>query len=538
LVLVIALMLAGGGAWADEKGDCGTIVMPTGAGQAGADDLTSFSPLYSTTAYNAEASALLYPSLLWINRFYQIDWSRSLASAVTTADDQTFMVTMRPWHWSDGVPVTASDVLYSFNIAKGLGPAWPAYGQGGLPDIVKSMTVLSPTQLQIITIHKVNPTWFIYNAISGLVPLPEHAWKRYTPDQQFQLQSTPSFYQPVDGPLMLISLNVGIDAVLVPNPAWEGPKMHFSRLVFTFQQGNGVGVQGVESGKLDEAALPTDLYRAADRFPGTHVVVTGQTIYQNVLELNLHNPAVAFFQDVRVRQAIEDSIDQNQLIYGLDHGAADPAYGPILATMTKFQTPAMRRGDYPAGYNPTKAKKLLAAAGYHPGPDGIMEKDGQRISFTLLQESGDDAVTEQIEILQQNFRKTGIEMKVHIMEFNELIARMSSSRLGWDAGFAGQPVSFYPSGENEFLGSSFQNFSRFDDPIANAMIERNISSPDPQYLYQYETYLSEQLPSIFFPRPRPVIIARDRLHGINDFIDPAGNYAPDQLYCNAGSKAP
>jgi len=116
---------------------CGTIVLPTGIGESAAADITSFNPLFVDSAYNEEAAWTLFPNLLWINRFSQIDWSRSLASSITTKDDTNFLITMRPWHWSDGVPVSAGDVAYYFDMAQQLGTNWTGYGSGGLPYIVK-----------------------------------------------------------------------------------------------------------------------------------------------------------------------------------------------------------------------------------------------------------------------------------------------------------------------------------------------------------------------------------------------------------------
>jgi peptide/nickel transport system substrate-binding protein len=520
-------------ALAAPPGDCGTIVMPTGAGTAGADDLKSFSPIFATEAYDEESGWLLYPTLIWINRFSQIDWSRSLASAVTVKDNQVFTITMRPWHWSDGVPVTASDAVYYFTLAKALGPDWVGYGTGGLPDLVKSIRVLSPTQFEIVTTHKVNPQWFIYNGIASFEPLPQHAWKRYTLDQMFQRQTDPAFFQPVDGPVMIKSLDVGIDAVFVPNPAWEGPKMHFSELVFRFQQGDGAGVLGVESGNLDEAELPTDLYKAGNHFPGTHVEVLGQAGFQNVLNLNYRNPNDEFFHDVRVRQAMADAVDQRSIVAGLMHGAGDPAHGPVMVTMKSFLSPQMLAGDYPVGYDPAKSRALLAQAGWKPGPDGIMVKNGKRLSFTFLLESGTDAIQELFETVQSQFQNVGIEMKIRTMEFTQIIALMSGDPSRWDVGGGGLPVGDYPSGETNYLTGSFQNFAHYSDSTADRLINQNISSADPKYLYAYENYLSAQQPVIFLPRSRPVIIARNRLHGLNEFIDPAGMYAPDQLYCSA-----
>jgi peptide/nickel transport system substrate-binding protein len=523
---------------AAQKGDCGTIVLPTGGGDGPSDDITSFSPIFSDSAYNEESGWLLYPNLLWINRFSQIDWSRSLASAVTaSADDTVFTITMRPWHWSDGVPLTAEDVLYSFNLDKQYGPNWPGYGTGGLPMIVKSITVLSPAQLQIVTTHPVNPMWFTYNGIGALEPLPEHAWKTYTLDEMLQLQSTPSFFSVVDGPLKIQRLDVGQDAVFVPNPAWEGPKMHFSRLVFTFLQGDGANVQGVESGAFDVAAVPTDLYSSVQHFPGVHLEIMPQSVNQNVIAVNFQNPAVAFFRDVRVRQAMQDAIDQDAIVRGLDKGYGDAAYGPIPHSFVQFLTPEMRAGKYPVGYDPAKARALLKAAGFTPGPDGIMRKNGQRLSFTYLEETGTDAIIELDEILQADFRAVGIEMKVHLTEFNQIMALMNGPPTGWQATGFGQPVQSYPSGEGQFATGANQNQEGYSDPEMDRLIAENTEKPDIKYLFAYETYASAQQPVIFTPRLRPVVLVRDRLHGMSDFLDPVGMFAPDQLYCTAEGEA-
>ena len=533
LAFLLALLLAAPIAQAQVKGDCGTIVLPTGAGQTGSDDLTSFSPIYADTFYNQEAGWLMYPILLWINRFNDIDWSRSLASAVTTTDNVTFTVTLRPWHWSDGVPLTANDVAYFFSLIKKLGPTWVGYGGGGLPYIVKSFTVLSPTQFQIVTIHSVNPTWFIYNAIASLQPLPEHAWSKYTLDQMFQLQSTPSFYNVVDGPLKLQSLAVGLDAVFMPNPRWDGPPMHFSSLVFKFLQGDGAAVQGVESGDTDDAALTTDLYLfyAGRRLNGLHIEILPQSMAENVLYLNFNSPAVAFFRDVRVRQAMEDAIDQPTIVKDLEHGNGDPAYGPVPRDMTQFLSPAMRAGVYPVGYDPAKSRALLKQAGYTPGPDGIMQKNGKRLSFTYLEETGTNSITELDEITEANLRQVGIDMKIRQMEFNQMLALMQNHPMRWEATGVGQTNASYPSGEGQFETGASQNQSGYSDKTMDRLINESVDKPGLQGLFDYETYTSAQQPVIYEPRERAVLLVNDRLHGMANFIDPAGMYAPDQLYC-------
>jgi peptide/nickel transport system substrate-binding protein len=530
---LVGFLMAMPQAHAAQKGDCGTIVLPTGGGDGPSDDINSFSPLFADNAYSEESGWLLYPNLLWINRFSQIDWSRSLASAVTTTDNTVFTITLRPWHWSDGVPLTARDVIYTFGLDKQLGPTWPGYGGGGMPYIVKSIKLLSPTQLQITTTHPVNPTWFIYNGIGPLEPVPEHAWKKYTLDQMEELQSTPAFFNVVDGPVKIEKLDIGMDAVFVPNPAWEGPKMHFSRLVFEFLEGDGANVQGVESGAFDVAAVPTDMYSSVQSFPGTHLELLPQSALEDVIAMNFHNPAVAFFRDVRVRQAMEDAIDQNAIVQGLQHGNGDAAYGPVPHSFTQFLPPEMQAGHYPVGYDPAKSRALLEAAGFTPGPDGIMQKNGKRLSFTYLEETGTDAIIELDEILQADFRDVGIEMKLHLTQFNLIMALMNGPPTGWEATGFGQPSQPYPSGEGQYATGANQNQGGYSDPEMDRLIEDNTEKPDIKYLYAYENYASAQQPVIFSPRLRPVILVRNRLHGMSDFLDPVGMFAPDQLYCTA-----
>ena len=516
----------------DPQG-CGTIVLPVGGGDGPSADITSFSPLFSDTAYNQQIGWMLYPDLLWINRFSQIDWSRSLATSVTTTDNQSFLITMRPWNWSDGVPVSAGDVAYGFKLAKALGPIWPGYGGGGLPDIVQSITVLDPMHLRIVTTHKVNPEWFIFNAISGLAPLPKHVWKKYTLDQMYQLQSSPSFYSVVDGEVKVQSIAFGQDLVLVPNPAWQGPKLHFSRLVFSFLQGDGPGIMAVRSGDVDAADVPNNLYSLVQHLPGFHIEILPQSYTQDVINLNFQNPKVAFFRDVRVRQAMIDAINQQQIVNLVEHGNGDAAYGPVPRSMGAFLSPQMRKGIYPVGYDPEKAKALLAQAGWAPGPDGIMRKDGKRLSFTFLLEAGSNSTQEADEMMQQMLRHVGIEMKFQTIDFNQMLQLMATSPTGWEAAGDGETANTYPTGEGSYATGANQNMGGYSDPEMDRLIEASTDQPGLDNLFAYEAYASAQLPVIFTPRTRPVILVSNRLHGMTDFLNPIGMLAADQLYCTA-----
>jgi peptide/nickel transport system substrate-binding protein len=533
--LLLAALFPCIGAGAADPLQCGTLIIPPGIGNGPSADITSLNPLFANTVYNEQAGWLLYPELVWVNRFQQIDWPRSLASAITSPDGgQTYEVTLRPWHWSDGVKVTSNDVAYGLRLIRQLGETWTGYGTGGMPFLIQSLKVEDATHFAVVLTHRANAEWFIYNGLTELTPLPEHAWQKYNIDQLLQLQSSPSFFNVVDGPLKISQLIVGQDAVFVPNPAYDGPKMHFSRLVFRFLESDGIGLQDVESGDLDMANLPFALWGAASHLPGIYKVTMTPQEKWYFISINFKNPAAAFFHDVRVRQAMADAINQPQLSALVYHGQGIPVYGPVPPDPPDFLSPAMKAGHYPVGYRPEQARALLLAAGFRPGPDGIMVKNGVRLSFNFIISSGDTTTELVTNLLDAEFRQAGIEIKVHEMEFNQMVAVIDGPPAGWESAYLDMNLSPYPTGEGLFQTGAFQNNGGYSDKTMDKLIEASVNRPGLDGLYAYEDYASAQQPVVFVSAQKVTVLVRDRLHGVKEFLDPVGQYAPEQLYCTGG----
>ena len=535
---LLALVLVAQTARADAPENCGTIVIPTGLGVSSGADITSFNPLLVNSLYNQQAAGLMYLGLIWVNgNTGQIDWSRSLASSITSPDNgTTYDVTLRDWHWSDGVPVTTADIAYTFSLIKALGTNYVGYGAGGMPDIIKALRIISPTQFQVILKHPVNVSWFTYNGLGQLLPLPAHSWGKYTLDQIWQNQSSPEFFNVVDGPLFAKRLDIGLDLVMVPNPNFEGPKLHFDRLVFKFLESDGAAIQGLEAGDLDMANVPDALWNAVQHLPDVSIVTLPPDELFNEIVMNMKNPNVPFFRDVRVRDAMADAIDQEGMIKLIDHGAGEVIYGPVPPVPPTFLSPAMRAGHYPVGYDPAKSRALLSEAGYVPGPDGILQKDGKKLSFTFLMLTGDAVIAQVTEFIQSDLAKIGIQMKVHEIEFNQLVALLNNPKADWQAAGLGETVTGYPTGEELFATNSFQNSGGYSDPTMDRLIEESTNMPGLNGLFAYEDYASAQQPVIFFGREQISVLVRGRIHGMQNFVDGLGQYYPDQLYCTAGAK--
>jgi peptide/nickel transport system substrate-binding protein len=532
--LAMTVLLGTAPAHAADPENCGTIIVPPGVGLGPGADITSFNPDLITSAYNGEAAGLLFMPLIWINRFHTIDFSRSIARAVTTPDNgKTYDVTLRNWHWSDGVPVTTQDILYAFNLIKSLGSTYPGYGAGGMPDIIASLTAGDATHFTVVLKRQVNPDWFILDGLSQLEPFPAHVWGRYTLDQIWQNQSSPAFFQVVDGPLIIKRLVVGVDAEFLPNPAYEGPKMHFDRFIMKFENSEGQELQAVESGDLDMSNVPFDLFDKARHLPGTYVVTLPPSYSWHQLIPNMANPATGFFADVRVRDAMQDAINQKEIVQLAMHGLGVPVYGPVPPYPDTFLSPAAKAGNYPVGYDPAKARALLAAAGWAPGPDGIMQKGGAKLSFTAMIPAGQPLRIEMAESIQQNLRKVGIDMQTHQVELNQIFALTTGQPLAWEAALYANDMSAYPSGESIFSTGAFYNDNGYSDPTMDRYIAASTDKPGLAGLFAYETYASAQEPVIFLPVEQNAVLARDGIHGLQDFMSPMDNWSPEQLYCTA-----
>ena len=514
---------------------CGTVVIPPGIGLgAPPASVDSLNPLLSGSLYDGEASGLLYRNLLWVNRAHRITWSRSIAKSIrVSSDDTVFTVTMRPWRWSDGVPVTARDVNFTYQLIKRMGPVYLNYDSGGIPNLVKSFTELGAEKFRIITTRPVNPEWFELTGLAQLVPYPEHAWRKYTIDEMFRRQTDPNFFKVVDGPYEIERFRIGRYITFVPNPTYAGRRSTIGRLVLLFLHSSEGEVEALKAGTIDMSNLPFSLWPLRDELAGIRVVRLMPNFGFDFIQLNFRKPSVWFFRSLRVRQAIADAINQRAIIRLLYHGYARVQHGPVSVEPPIFLSPTAMAGHYPVHYDPAKARQLLDGAGWKPGKDGIRVRDGRRLSFTYLQSSGAVTSTLESEMIQQNLRAVGIEMRIRQLTFNELVA-LSERPMSWDAIGFGWSLGNYPDDGPQFHTGAAYNQAGYSNTEMDALLDAVTAESGMRALYAYQDFAALQQPEIFLPQPGAVVLVREPLRGIRKAFPPSGTWAPQYLQWNTG----
>ena len=517
--LVAALALGGihvGLAMASPP--CGTVVVPTGNGvEAVAQPIASMHPvLMDGSLYDQEVIWQIYRPLLWFAGDHSLDFANSEADAITVSDDQTkFHVTLKPWRWSDGAPITADDLVYGFELMKTAGQTFYGYGSGGMPDLFAAVTADGPLSLTVTTTRPVNPDWFEGLGLGQLYALPRHAWGKVPFEAQRSLQTDPKFLGVDSGPFALDEYQPGRYVALKPNPYWTGHKPAMRRLVIDFLAGIDP-LAALQTGELDVATIPFATYDFATSLPGFRKVPLLPGSSNNTIIYNFASSTAAMFKDVRVRQAIADALDMKGMIDVVFHGQADALYSPIEPALKPFVSPDAKAGQFPVGYNPQHALALLAAAGYSRGADGVMQNNGVRLEWTdlLSSNSGDRLLLTQF--LQADLARIGIRMNIRLMDFNQIIETMTRHPQDWQTASIGWTQFTYPDMQINFGTDAGENYGKFSNPQVDALATKVGIDPGREAMFQLQDLISTQQPFLFMPQGNYSLLTRPGIAGFRD----------------------
>jgi peptide/nickel transport system substrate-binding protein len=113
------------------------------------------------------------------------------------------------------------------------------------------------------------------------------------------------------------------------------------------------------------------------------------------------------FQDKRVRQALSYGIDRQGISDAVYRGLLAPAYTYISPRVWAYNSNAPK---YP--FDQAKAKVLLDEAGWAPGPDGVRQKDGTRLSLEIMNITGEQERVQVLQLIQARWKDIGVEMAI------------------------------------------------------------------------------------------------------------------------------
>ena len=470
---------------------------------------------------------------------------------------RTVTITLKHYRWSNGQPVTAQNVLFWLHMMLAVPNDW---GEGaGFPQNVTNIRAAGPATLTMTMNRSYSPTWFLYNELSQVTPMPA-AWDRtakgpsactttvmdcaavyhYLNAQamnQHGYVSSP-LWSIVDGPWKLSAFSSDGHDTFVPNKAYSGPVKPklaaFQEVPFASDVAEYYVLQSPRGGGIDVGYLPfvDALRKPADAAAGPNPLA-GQGYSLHPLYAWGINYYVMNFQSstgngpvirqLYFRQAMAYLMNQAAVIKGPLRGYGVPTVGPVGSTpATRFLSPMGRRGD-PFPYSPAKARALLVTHGWTVTPDGLTTctvparcgpgiRKGQGLEFSFpyspLSAHG-DWVTQEMTALQSNAAALGIRLDLKPMSFNNVIALaggncvVGKTLCKWDmANWAGGWVfapDYLPTGETLFRCGALANSGGFCDRANDTLISKTLTSGNLQDLYRWQDYLATRLPVMWQP---------------------------------------
>ena len=408
--------------------------------------------------------------------------------------------------WQDGAPFSADDVIFTCDALRD-----PDFR--GEPSLGLFWQQVTCTKLDDFTIRFELPQPLApFPAYATIGILPKHKLEGLTAEGLFL---SPFNERPIGtGPFALTYMDTQ-RAVLKSNPAYPGGEPFLAELELrffpdyttaaaAFQEHRVQGLLlGPEAPPADQALL--------DGLGDVQHLVSRRNSY-TLLFLNTRGP---FLDDKVVRQAILYALDRPTILADTLDGRADLADSPIVPGTWAYSDDIRRYT-----YDPQEAQALLEKGGWKLNSRGVMEKDGQELSLSILT----DPDTARASIAQEIVRQLG-EVGIHATQETKggtalvreflLPRKFQMALYGWDQGPDPDPYAAWHSSQVREQGFNLAGFSdqRLDDVLTEA---RQTSDQERRRaLYaEFQQIFTEEVPSILLFYPLYHYYVRDDLKGI------------------------
>lgn len=506
-LLLVALLLAGCGS--GQQAAPPKVVRGPGGPPAPGDALvlgsigepSNLIPILSSDSASSDVSGLVYNGLVRYDKNLNLEGDLARSWEVSRDGLSITFHLRRGVKWHDGHDFTSRDVLYTYRVT--IDPKTPtAYSEDFKQ--VKTAEAPDPYTFRVSYAKPFAPAL----ASWGMPVLPAHLLEGK------EITKSPLTRHPVGtGPFVFKDWIPGQQVTLESyRDYWEGAP-YIGRYIYRIIPDSSTMYMELKSGGIDFMGLSPVQYQRQtnnreflERFNKYRYPASAYTY----LGYNLRLP---LFQDRRVRQAITAAINKEEIVQGVLLGMGQIAHGPY-----KPGTWAYKAKVAEPAYDPARAMALLKEAGYLMGKDGILVKDGQRLSFTIMTNQNDQR-TKSAQIIQQRLKAVGIEVKIRVMEWASFITnfidtgRFEVVLLGWTIS---QDPDIYDIWHSSKTEPKELNFIRFKNAEVDRLLVEGRGTFDVEKrracYYRIQEILAQEQPYTFLyvPDALPAVSARFR----------------------------
>ena len=367
---------------------------------------------------NKYATGLMFLPLVELSP--DMEFEGMLADSITAEDERNFLVHIdEEAVWSDGQPVTADDVVYTalrlcspvigntammYYVFEGVGD--DGYVEEGA-DHVDGIVKVDDKTVRFTTKDPMSLITFNSSYARYLMPLPKHVLEGVA---EADLASYDWFNHPdvVSGPFRVTEFDKDHYISYEANEAYFKGAPAIDRLNIRIVEGSQL-LAGLQSGEIDitqntMSAIPLEDYESVQALENVEASFGDPITNQSVFIRTENIP------DARVRQAMVYAIDRQQILEQLLKGNGEVSEG-FLSSASPYYDDTIE----PLGYDPEKAKALLADSGW----------DGSQV-LRFCVDSGDSTFVNAASIIVAQWAAVGIQAQIQTMDINSLMSTAGS----------------------------------------------------------------------------------------------------------------
>lgn len=415
--------------------------------------------------------------------------------------------------WHDGKPVRSNDVRFTFQSTT---DSTLGSGTKGLVANIDSVTT-PDSATAVFWFHSRTPEQF-YDATYQMPIMPEHVWQGIAPSAW--RGSEPAKHPIGSGQYRFLRWipKAAVEVVADTGNYRGSPKL--TRVIWTIAPDFTTAVTRFLSGEADffEQLRAENLAEVA-KHPELRTKQYRGLGY-NFAQFNLRDPANharphPIFGNRELRRALTMATDRAKLVRNAFDSLALPALGP---TVRAYPTTDPNLSQIP--FDLSRARHVLDSLGWRDANgDGIRERNGNPLQFSLLV-TGTSKVRVQLAVLlQEQLRQAGVKVNIEQLDFPVLVERERKrafdAAIGW---WNTQPSPGSVRGSWGTAGSrasSGTNYSSYENPVFDAYVDSALASFDPSkrkayFSTAYETIIQDA-PAIWLAEPIPTVGYHSRL---------------------------
>jgi peptide/nickel transport system substrate-binding protein len=533
-MLTVTLLLAGSALAATGTVAAATPVTVLRVGLT--QDIDSLNPFLAEYASSTDIGRVMYEFLTTYAPTDEHPVPALATKWTHSPDGRTWTYTIRTGAtWSDGQPVTAADVAFTYHLMM-TDPA-AATANGNFVANFASVTAPDPTTV-VITTKQPQATMLALD-----VPIvPEHVWRNVPDIAHYTNLPTPGHPVVGSGPYLLSDYREGQYVKLVANKHyWRGaPKI--DELDFVHFDNTDAEVQALIKGDID---LANGLTAAQfDTLSHTKNITVNKAEGGRFVDLAMNTGAATRtgtpigdgstdLKDIRLRTAIADAIDPGTLVRQVYGGDAQPGTGYIPDKFATYHWNPPR--SQARVFDPALANKTLDDAGYPRAANGVrVDSHGKPLALRLIGRNDQPQQAQMAAYVKSWLSAIGISIDVQLVSSNKLDDVTAAG--DFDLAFSGWGVDPDPDAvlsvqtcdhRPDASGQNNDSEALFCDPNYDTLYAKQLADMNPTQrvsdVKQLESMFYQQVPEVTLLYPDVLEAYRsDRFAPFQVQPDPGG----------------